>query len=132
MERYLLDTMTVLWMAFEPDRLGGNAAALLEADDTDLAYSIVSLWEIGLKMGRGGYHGFHLPDQWDELIPRGLAGQGIAERSIRPADCRRLQDLPSFHKDPFDRMLIAQALEENRSVIGCDGQFDAYGVRRIW
>jgi PIN domain nuclease of toxin-antitoxin system len=108
MERYLLDTMTVLWMAFEPDRLGGNAAALLEADDTDLAYSTVSLWEIGLKMGRGGYHGF------------------------RPADCRRLQNLPSFHKDPFDRMLIAQALEESRSVIGCDGQFDAYGVRRIW
>lgn len=132
MERYLLDTMTVLWMAFEPDRLGENAATLLRADDTELAYSIVSLWEIGLKMGRGGYHGFHLPERWDELIPQGLAGQGISERSIRPADCRRLQGLPPFHKDPFDRMIIAQALEANLAVIGCDIQFDAYGVRRIW
>ncbi len=46
--------------------------------------------------------------------------------------CRRIQDLPAYHKDSFDRMLIAQALVEGLEVIGSDGQFDAYGVRRVW
>jgi PIN domain nuclease of toxin-antitoxin system len=132
MERYLLDTMTVLWMAFEPERIGKDAAVLLESADTDLSYSVISLWEIGLKMGRGGYHGFQLPQDWHQSITQGLADQGITERPIRPAHCRRLQDLPLFHKDPFDRMLIAQSLEENWCVIGCDTRFDEYGVRRRW
>ena len=51
---------------------------------------------------------------------------------VQVGHCRRIQDLPAYHKDPFDRMLIAQALVEGLEVIGCDGQFDAYGVRRVW
>lgn len=65
-------------------------------------------------------------------IPVGLAEQGIAELPIRPIHCRRVQGLPFHYKDPFDRLLIAQALVEGLDVIECDAQLDTYGVRRIW
>jgi len=132
MRSCLLDTMTILWMAFEPHKLGRRAAGVLQEEGTGLRYSIASLWEVGIKMGGGGYREFVLPDDWEVSIPEGLAEQGIEELPILPRHCRRIQDLPFHHKDPFDRMLIAQALEEGLDVIGCDGQFDAYGVRRVW
>jgi PIN domain nuclease of toxin-antitoxin system len=132
MSAYLLDTMTVLWMAFEPERISKRAAATLLDDSSPIHCSIFSLWEIGIKMGGRGYREFVLPDDWEIVIPEGLAAQGIGELRILPRHCRRVQELPAHHKDPFDRVLIAQALEEGLEVIGCDGQFDAYGVRRVW
>lgn len=132
MRSYLLDTMAILWMAFEPYKLGRRATNALEEEGVPLLYSMVSLWEIGLKMGGRGYREFVLPENWEVEIPEGLAEQGIAELPILPRHCRRVQDLPFHHKDPFDRMLIAQALAEGLDVIGSDARFDAYGVRRIW
>ncbi len=120
MNGYLLDTMTILWMAFEPEKVGRGASARLADDGTRLQYSISSIWEIGIKMGRRGYREFVLPVDWEIAIPEGLAGQGITQLPILPRHCRRIQDLPFHHRDPFDRMLIAQALEEKLEVIGCD------------
>lgn len=132
MRSYLLDTMSILWMAFEPYKIGRRAASALEEEGVPLRYSIVSLWEIGIKMGGRGYREFVLPENWEVEIPEGLAGQGISELPILPRHCRRIQALPFHHKDPFDRMLVAQALADGLDVIGSDAQFDPYGVRRIW
>lgn len=132
MRSYLLDTMSILWMAFEPYKIGRRAASALEEEGVPLRYSIVSLWEIGIKMGGRGYREFVLPENWEVEIPEGLAGQGISELPILPRHCRRIRDLPFHHKDPFDRMLVAQALDEGLDVIGSDERFDAYGVRRVW
>jgi len=132
MKTYLLDTMTILWMGFEPEKVGKKAAALIEGNNARILYSITSLWEIGIKMGGRGYRDFFLPEDWHRLIAEGFTVQGIEELQILPGHCRRVQDLPAHHKDPFDRMLIAQALEGGLEVIGCDRQFDAYGVRRVW
>ena len=132
MSGYLLDTMAVLLMGFEPEKVGRKAAATIGKENARIFYSVASLWEIGIKMGNRGYREFVLPDNWEDLIPTGLAGQGITELPILPAHCRRIQDLPPFHKDPFDRILIAKALDSGLTVIGSDSQFDAYGVSRIW
>lgn len=132
MERYLLDTMAVLWMALRPDLLGRTAARTLRDPASSLTYSVVSLWEIGIKMSGKGYEDFKLPDDWDRILPEQLGEQGISRLEIEPVDCRLIQDLPFHHRDPFDRMIIAQAMRGDFTVIGSDKIFDDYGVKRIW
>ena len=132
MERYLLDTMAVLWMGFLPENLPGRAAKILCDPEADLSYSMVSLWEIGLKLGGRGYREFELPDDWEVQIPRRLEEQGFSRIEVVPKDCRLIQNLPFHHRDPFDRMLVAQAMNGNFTVIGSDRIFDDYGVKRIW
>ena len=132
MERYLLDTMAILWMGYLPEKLSENAVQTLCDAESDLSYSMVSLWEIGLKMGGGGYREFGLPHDWEVQMPERLEMQGIHGIGVLPKDCRLIQDLPFHHKDPFDRMIIAQALNADLKVISSDGRFDDYGVKRLW
>jgi PIN domain nuclease of toxin-antitoxin system len=129
---YLLDTMAILWFAFLPKRLPRSARETILDVDNDLNFSTVSLWEIGLKMSVGGYQDFKLPDDWELSIPEGLKQQGIMPLEIVPAHCRRIQDLPFHHRDPFDRMLAAQCLIEGMAIISSDEIFTAYGIKRVW
>lgn len=131
MKVYLLDTNALLRFAYHPARLSVDAIAAFQEADA-LRFSIVNLWEIGLKLSTGGFRDLNVPGDWEEELVKSLAEQGISELPIQPRHCRRIQDLPFHHKDPFDRMLIAQALEGGFAVIGCDTQFDDYGVRRVW
>ena len=73
-----------------------------------------------------------MPADWDIALPGQLENQGIVRLPVEPQNCRMVQDLPFHHKDPFDRMLIAQALNGGFTVIGSDRIFDDYGVKRIW
>lgn len=131
MKAFLLDTNALLRFAYHPARLTIHAIAAFEVADS-LRFSVINLWEIGLKLSSGGFCDLTVPDDWDQTLTASLAEQGITELPILPRHCRRVQDLPFHHKDPFDRMLIAQALVEGLGVIGSDAQFDAYGVRRVW
>ncbi|MEX2579293.1 MAG: type II toxin-antitoxin system VapC family toxin [Verrucomicrobiales bacterium] len=127
----LTDTNALLWIACAPDRLTESAERAI-ADSDEVWFSIVNIWEIGLKLSKGGFHDLDVAPDWDrKLVPR-LLEEGFRLMPVQVAHCRRVQDLPFHHKDPFDRMLVAQALEEGLDVISSDGQFDAYGVRRIW
>jgi PIN domain nuclease of toxin-antitoxin system len=130
--KFLLDTMAILWFAFLPKRLSAAAREVILDDASHLGFSSVSLWEIGLKMSVGGYPEFKLPDDWETLIPQGLKQQGIMLLHIEAEHCRRIQDLPFHHKDPFDRMLAAQCQIDDLSILSSDAIFDAYGVRRVW
>ena len=67
-----------------------------------------------------------VPGDWEEELVKSLAEQDITEHPILPRHFRRIQDLPAYHRDPFDRTLIAQALESELAVIGSDTQFDSY------
>lgn len=129
---FLLDTMAVLWFAFLPKRLSIAARQVLLDDAAHLVFSTVSLWEIGLKMSIGGYHDFKLPEDWEIRLPAGLQQQGIPPLPIKAAHCRRIQDLPFHHKDPFERMLVAQCQIEGLTILSSDPSFDAYGVPRVW
>lgn len=129
--RALLDTNALLWSSYAPERLTKKAvAAFLEADE--LYFSILSPWEVALKFSRGGLHGIAVPQDWEKTLISSLLQQGHHLLTLDLAHCRQVQDLPFHHKDPFDRMLISQALVENLTVIGSDDRFDDYGVTRIW
>ena len=129
---YLLDTMTVLWMAVSPQRLSPKARAVLLDEKAAIRFTIVNLWEIGIKMSVGGYPDFQVPRDWERAIPDGLRSQGFEMLAVEPTDCRRIETLPFHHRDPFDRMIVAQALARDLQVLGTDERFDAYGVDRIW
>lgn len=83
-------------------------------------------------MSVGGYPDFKLPSNWDACISAGLQQQGIGLLAIEAVHCRRIQDLPFHHRDPFDRMLAAQCQIEGRDILSSDAIFDAYGVMRVW
>lgn len=91
--------------------------------------SVASLWEIGIKVGLGKLElGVSLAYLVDELPVL----KGIEVVSIAPNHILRASALPLHHRDPFDRMIVAQALEEGFTIVGSDLAFDAYGVRRIF
>lgn len=132
MNSALLDTVAVLRVLLAPGKLSPMARTVLEGRGLDLNYSAVNLWEIGIKMSVGGYHDLRLPHDWQVHFPVALKELRATHLEVVPEDCRRVQDLPFHHRDPFDRMLIAQSLERGLDIISPDPAFDAYGVRRIW
>lgn len=128
--KLLFDTQAFLWWCLVAPKVSPAAlAALDEAEQVFL--SPVTFWEIGLK-GSGKGFDFHLPDDWENVLFAHAERFQISWLPISPQHCRRIQDLPFHHKDPFDRMLIAQALQEKCAVIGSDVAFEKYGVKRVW
>jgi PIN domain nuclease of toxin-antitoxin system len=109
-------------------QLSATAAALLESDNT-VVLSIASLWEIAIKVSIGK---LTLPHPFEKFIPEQLALNDMTVLPIRIADCHQVVALPFHHRDPFDRMIIAQALVEDMPVVSIDTALDAYGVNRLW
>jgi PIN domain nuclease of toxin-antitoxin system len=126
----LLDTHTILWILMGDPRLSQKASELIE-QETSLAFSMVSLWEIGIKLGLQRPD-FKLKSGWSKSIPRTLIEQEITRLDIQPIDCQTVSTLPLHHRDPFDRMLIAQAIHYEAAILSIDPQLDAYPIRRIW
>jgi PIN domain nuclease of toxin-antitoxin system len=121
--RYLLDTNTLIWAAEKNDRLPVGHAEIIAAGD-GLIVSIVSFWEIAIKQSLG-----KLTIEGD--IAAEVRRSGIPLLPIELAHVETLRHLPWHHRDPFDRMLIAQAKAENLAVITSDQHFQAYGIELI-
>ncbi len=119
----LLDTRLVLWFAFEPDRLSGKARKLLQARDNPLAFSVASLWEIAIKSSLGR------PDFKVDTarLRNGLLAEGLAEWRIEAEHVARVASLPWVHRDPFDRLLVAQAQAERATLLTVDRVLAGYG-----
>ena len=128
--KLLLDTHALLWWFVGDTRLSMTAREAM--DEAELvSYSVVSLWEIGLKLGGVGFD-FPLVENWDVALPEMVAQFGVRQQGIEARHCKLIAELPTHHGDPFDRMLIAQYLLEGWRVVGKDKRFDAYGVKRVW
>lgn len=128
--KLLLDTHAILWMVSDDPRLSERARlGIIEAQDP--AWSVVSLWEIGIKLGLDRPD-FRLRKDWERLIPQEMSRNGIRRIDLQPEHCGLVARLPWHHRDPFDRMLIAQAICEKRDILGCDAAMDGYGVARVW
>ena len=127
--RALLDTHAFLrWMA-DSGRLSEAAHRTIADETNDILVSAASAWEIATKVRIG-----KLPEG-EALaldIARHIAGQGFEEVGISIADVERAGRLPGPHRDPFDRMLIAQALARDVAIVSVDAVFDRYGVARLW
>ncbi len=126
--KIILDTHTFLWFVNDSPELSNSAAELIESD-VDLWISIASLWEISIKVN---LNKLDLPDDFDRFIPHQIAINGIEILPINLQHLIALTKLPLHHRDPFDRILIAQAIAENVPIISIDKKFDLYGVNRQW
>jgi PIN domain nuclease of toxin-antitoxin system len=130
--KVLLDTHTLLWFFEDEDRLSPQARQILRLRSTVPFVSVVSLWEIAIKLSRGKLE-FDRP--LSELIDEELPSNGIELLAVDRNHLLKVQQLPfpyEGHADPFDRMLVAQALTEEFELLSADTKLDAYGVRRVW
>lgn len=125
----LLDTHLPLWAAGQPDRLSAAACALIESADKELIFSAASLWEIAIKRGLG--RDDFLID--GRLLRRGLLDNGYVELPISSEHALAIDTLPPLHKDPFDRILVAQAIVEGITLLTADPVVAQYPgpVRRV-
>lgn len=120
--RLLLDTHILLWAAFQPDRLSQVARSLLDNMDDVLLFSAASLWEVAIKRGLGR------PDFTVDprLLRRGLLDNGYEELAISSHHAVAVDGLPPLHKDPFDRLLIAQSMTEGALLLTVDATLTRY------
>jgi PIN domain nuclease of toxin-antitoxin system len=120
--RFLLDTHLVLWTFFEPDRLSPEAQSLLQSRQNELVFSTACLWEIGIKRGLKKKE-FQVDPR---VLRRTLLDEGYEELPILGQHAVAVDILPSIHKDPFDRILIAQAMVEGITLLTADAMIAQY------
>jgi PIN domain nuclease of toxin-antitoxin system len=127
--KLLLDTHLLLWAAGDPGRLSSEAFDLINAPGNMLFFSAASLWEIAIKHGLGRQD-FRVEPR---LLRRGLLDNGYSELAIASEHALAIDGLPGIHKDPFDRLLVAQASVEGVTLLTSDDRVFAYGgpVRKV-
>jgi PIN domain nuclease of toxin-antitoxin system len=128
MGRFLLDTHGLLWMIQGNLQLSERARAVLTNNDNQLYFSVASIWEIVIKMNIGKLKISHTIEDIYTL----LAQLKIEILSIDRPDLIQYLNLPLHHRDPFDRVLIAQAIERGLVLVSADESFEAYLVQRLW
>jgi PIN domain nuclease of toxin-antitoxin system len=126
--KILLDTHTFLWFINDSPELSNAAADLLESD-VDLLLSMASLWEIAIK---ASLNKLTLPDDYERFIPQQITLNNIEILTITFEHLTVVSRLPFHHRDPFDRLLIAQSMSENLQIVSADTKFDSYEVDRKW
>jgi len=130
---YLLDTHTFLWTLFAPEKLSKSAARDIVSPLNDILISVVSLWEISLKYASGK---LELNGVEPEDLLDGAETMGVDILPLSAMDAATFHRLPRIHhKDPFDRLLIWQAIQQHLVLISKDSQFDTYrklGLKRHW
>ena len=124
----LIDTHTFLWFVNDDSQLSEAAANLLESENTVLL-SIASLWEIAIKVSIGK---LTIAQPFEQFILEQLTLNDITLLPIRIEHCHQLIALQFHHRDPFDRIIIAQALVERVPIVSIDPSFDRYGINRLW
>jgi len=127
--KFLLDTQLLLWAAGQPERLSAAARKLLNDPRNELLFSAASLWEIAIKKTLGR-EDFRVEPR---LLRRGLLDNGYAEIPVTSQHAVNIDGLPPLHKDPFDRLLLAQALSEGITLLTGDTQLARYPgpVRKV-
>ncbi len=127
--KYLLDTMVWLWSVGPTEKIGRDGLKILSSGFEEVFFSAVSAWEIAIKARVGK---FHLPEPPGTYVRTRIAAQGIPMLSITPDHCLGVYDLPLHHGDPFDRLLIAQAIAEDMAILTSDRSFEKYNVHLVW
>lgn len=127
--RLLLDTHALLWFLREPEKLPLPVLQEIESAGRDAAVSVATLWEIAIK---ASLKKLYLPKEYDELFPQSVPDSGLSLLGIEPQHINAVSRLAWHHRDPFDRLLIAQAQVEQLTLVSCDPKFSAYGIAVLW
>jgi PIN domain nuclease of toxin-antitoxin system len=127
--RLLLDTHAFLWFVLDDAKLSLPARQAIESVDNEVLISPASYWEIAIKISLGKYR---LSGSFERFWDTGMRRNNITALPIEIRHADRLAAMAFHHKDPFDRLVIAQALVEELHLMSADQRFDAYGVSRVW
>jgi len=127
--KYLLDTMVWLWSVGPTEKIGRSGLDILSNGEEELYLSAASSWEIAIKARIGK---FDLPEIPMQYVASRVTAQGIHPLSITQSHALRVFDLPLHHKDPFDRLLISQAIAEGMTILTADRAFRKYPVELVW
>jgi PIN domain nuclease of toxin-antitoxin system len=127
--RLLLDTHALLWFVWNHPNLSATARNLMSDPTNTLLLSAASIWEIAIKVSIGK---LTLADPYDVFMQQAIRTTALTLLPIEVRHAAAMTALPFHHNDPFDRMLIAQALVEKLTLLSTDALFDAYGVPRLW
>ena len=127
--RLLLDSQSLIWYVDQDQLLSRPAHAAITDPQNDLLLSAAAVWEIGIKCGLGK---LSLSAPFQGWMTKAIADLSLDILPITVAYTAVQATLPSHHRDPFDRMLVAQALVEQVSIVSSDAIFDRYGVMRLW
>jgi PIN domain nuclease of toxin-antitoxin system len=126
---YLLDTGVWLWSVFEPARISQAGHDILADSKQQLYLSPVTSWEVSIKAATGK---LQLPEPPGSYVPTRMARQGLRPLPISHQHCLAVFGLPHHHRDPFDRLLVAQALVENLTLLTADREIKRYDVPLVW
>jgi len=126
--RYLLDTQVWLWMQAHPERLGSHTLMLIADDRNDLVLSAASSWEIAMKFRQGR---IPLPHPPNEYVPDRMLASGVGGLGVEHSHALGVSRLDDHHSDPFDRMLVSQAILEQLPIISADRSLSAYEIEFI-
>jgi PIN domain nuclease of toxin-antitoxin system len=127
--RHLLDAHTLIWALDDPSKLGSRARAVLEDPTNELTVSVGTIWELSLK---AGLQKLSLSLPYRRWMERAMADLCLTVSPITLEVTERQMSLPFHHRDPFDRLLVAQCLVENIPIVSADSVFDEYGATRLW
>jgi PIN domain nuclease of toxin-antitoxin system len=124
-----MDTHTFLWFVLNDASLSGAARTLIVDPANDLLISPATYWEIAIKISIGKYQ---LPGAFEVFMERQIAQNDFEVLPITVAHAAVVANLPFHHRDPFDRLLVAQAMSEQVPILGADMALDPYPVTRLW
>jgi PIN domain nuclease of toxin-antitoxin system len=125
----LLDTHTFLWFVLNDPQLSRPADALITDPTNEVLISPATYWEMAIKVAKKK---LDLLAPYDDFMKRGIEDNDFTILPIETKHTSILTTMPMHHKDPFDRLIISQALVEGIPVVSIDLEFDAYGVTRLW
>lgn len=125
----LLDSHAFLWMLSDDGRLGPRVRDAIMDPDTVAWLSAATVWELGIKVAIGR---LHLNVSLRDLVRRAVAEGGLRVLDVTPDHALRAAELPTHHRDPFDRMLIAQARAEGLTLATCDARILEYDLATLW
>jgi PIN domain nuclease of toxin-antitoxin system len=127
--KYLLDSVAWVWSISAIERINKAGREILENGREEIYFSAASSWELSIKMRLGR---LHLPGPPSQCIPAFMAKQGLRPLPVTHLHAVKVYDLPLHHNDPFDRLLVAQALIEDMTILTSDRDFEKYPVQVIW
>ena len=125
----MIDTHTFLWFVNNDPTLSAAAQSVIADSNNDVYLSVASAWELAIKTSIGK---LTLTQPFPVFLPQQLRINNIRLLPIRLSHLQRVALLPFHHKDPFDRLLIAQSLSELMPLVSVDSVMDAYGITRLW
>jgi PIN domain nuclease of toxin-antitoxin system len=127
--RLLLDTHTFIWYVTDNPRLSAHVKLLIEDENNEKLVSIASIWEMAIKHSIGRLN-FSLP--FREFVGQQLTVSNIGLLEINLQHIEVVASLPLHHRDPFDRLIIAQSMAQQIPILSVDAIFDAYAIARVW